>query len=328
MPPPPPPPPLPARALGGPEIPVQRGGKDARETLFEWLRSPDNSYFARSFVNRVWGHYLGVGLVEPVDNFSLANPPSNEKLLDALAKDFSEHKYDIRHLERTILASRVYQLSSAPNETNRLDRNSYSHSFLRPMMAEVVVDVLGSALGVPDDFGADAPPGSHAIEVGSSRVLSKNPAYTFRLFGRPPRTSACDCERSTEPALPQTLYLMADPAVLDKLRAAALPPPKVKGQVAPAVPQVSRLAKLLKSNKTDDEVLEELFLATLSRFPSEAERKYFTAYRAERKVPAVAPADPPRKGKGPQPSGLTEREAVFVDALWALINTREFILNH
>src|SRR5262249_3177006 len=150
-----------------------------------------------------------------------------EKLLDALAKDFIEHKYDIRHLERTVLASRVYQLSSAPNETNRLDRNSYSHSFLRPMMAEVVVDVLGSALGVPDDFGADAPPGSHAIEVGSGRVPSKTPAYTFRLFGRPPRTSACDCERSTEPALPQTLYLMADPAVLDKLRAAALPTPKV-----------------------------------------------------------------------------------------------------
>ena len=175
---------LPAKALGGPVIPLETG-KDARVALFEWMRSPDNPYFARSFVNRVWGHYFGVGLVDPVDNFSLANPPSNDRLLDALAKDFVEHRYDIRRLERTILNSRIYQLSSTMNETNKLDRNNYSHSFLRPMMAEVVVDVLDSALGVPEDFGTDAPPGSRAIEVGSSRVHNANLAYAFRTFGRP-----------------------------------------------------------------------------------------------------------------------------------------------
>src|SRR5205823_2940154 len=112
--------PLAARALGGPPI---KAGKDEdpRVLLFDWMRRPGNPFFARSFVNRVWGHYLGVGLVDPVDNFSLANPPSNEKLLDALARDFVEHHYDIRHMERIVLNSRVYQLSSRMNETNRLD---------------------------------------------------------------------------------------------------------------------------------------------------------------------------------------------------------------
>src|SRR5262249_20575150 len=100
---------LPPKALGGPVIEAEKG-QDPRAVLFDWLHAPDNPFFARSFVNRVWAHYFGVGLVDPVDNFSLANPPSNEKLLNALAKDFVEHRYDIRHLERTVLASRAYQL--------------------------------------------------------------------------------------------------------------------------------------------------------------------------------------------------------------------------
>jgi hypothetical protein len=321
-----PPKPLLPQALGGPVIPLE-SGKDARVTLFEWLRSADNPYFARSFVNRVWGHYFGVGIVDPVDNFSLANPPSNEKLLDALAKDFIESKFDIRRLERTVLLSRVYQLSSTMNETNKLDRNNYSHSFLRPMMAEVTVDVLNSALGVTEDFGNDAPSGCRAIEVGSNRVVAKNAAFAFRLFGRPLRTSNCDCDRASEPALPQTLYLMADQAVLDKLRTTAKAPPRGKGEVAPAVAQEPRLAKLLKSDKSDNEILDELFLATLSRFPSEAERKHFADYIANRKNPAPAPMEPVVKGQPPKII-LTPRESSFVAALWALINTREFILNH
>src|SRR5437660_2711841 len=131
---------LPARALGGPEIPFERG-KDMREVFFQWLRQPDNTFFSRSFVNRIWGHYFGIGLVHPVDDFSLANPPSNAGLLDALAREFIDHNFDIRHMERIILNSRVYQLSSKTNEINKLDKNNYAHSYVRPMMAEVVVDV-------------------------------------------------------------------------------------------------------------------------------------------------------------------------------------------
>ncbi|HKI35329.1 MAG TPA: DUF1549 domain-containing protein [Gemmataceae bacterium] len=281
--------PLPPQCPGGPEVTV-KAGEDPRAQVFEWLRLPDNPWFARAFVNRVWGHYFGVGIVDPVDNFSLANPPSNPKLLDALAKDFLDHKYDIRAIERTVLMSRTYQLASDTNPTNKLDKNNYSHAYLRPMMAEVVVDVLNAALGTTEDFGKDqAPPGARAIEVGSSRVANGNVNYAFRIFGRPPRTTACDCERAMEPGLPQKLYFMVDPGVLTKIRA-----PK------------GRLQQLLDSKKADEEVLEELFLAALSRFPKESDKKVFAEYRARAK----------------------NRADAFTDVVWALVNTREFVLNH
>src|SRR5262249_7846011 len=142
------------RALGGPELQHEKG-KDTREALFDWLRSPENPFFARTSVNGIWGHYLGVGLVHPVDDFSLANPPSNEKLLGALAKEFVDHNFDIRHMERLILNSRTYQLSSRSNDTNKLDKNNYARGYIRPIMAEAVVDVLNSALGVNENWGKD-----------------------------------------------------------------------------------------------------------------------------------------------------------------------------
>jgi hypothetical protein len=280
--------PLPPKCPGGPEVRV-RPGEDPRGQVFEWLRSADNPWFARAFVNRVWGHYFGVGIVEPVDNFSLANPPSNPKLLDALARAFVEHRYDIRALERTVLLSRTYQLASDTNPTNRLDRNNYSHAFLRPMMAEVVVDVINDALGTTEDFGKEqAPPGARAIEVGSSRVAG-NVNYAFRIFGRPPRTTACDCERAMEPALPQKLYFMVDSGVLKKIEA-----------------RDGRLQRLLAGKKSNEQIEEELFLATLSRLPNAREK----ALVAERL----------KEAKG--------RAAAFTDVLWALLNTREFVLNH
>lgn len=275
-------------ALGGPEIKAEKD-QDPRVAVFEWMRREDNPFFARSFVNRVWGHYFGIGIVQPVDDFSQANPPSNPVLLDALAKDFIEHKFDIRHIERTILLSRTYQLSALPNETNRLDRNNFSHSFVRPMMAEVVLDTFNSALGVTESFGPDAPADIRAIEVGASRINNPNVMHIFRIFGRPPRSSACDCERAMEPALPQTLFRMTDPALLAKISA-----------------KDGRLQKLLKSDKSDDELLEEMCLATLSRLPTEKEKKHFAECKATQK----------------------DRTALFTDLLWALVNTREFILNH
>jgi len=294
--------PLPAQALGGPEI-SPKAGEDARVLLFNWLRAADNPFFARSFVNRVWGHYYGVGLVHPVDDFSLANPPSNDKLLNALAREFIDHKFDIRHIERVILNSRTYQLSSRTNDTNKLDKNNFARSYIRPMMAEVVVDVLNTALGTTENFGvpvnrnpkAKGPmtpvlrPNMRAIEFGASQVQSQAVAYAFRVFGRPPRTSACDCERAMDPALPQKLFLMTDPNLLAKFNSPG-----------------SRLQKLLASKMSDEEVLEELFLATLSRLPSADDRKSFADYRND----------------------VDDRRTAFSDTLWALINTREFILNH
>jgi hypothetical protein len=283
--------PLPMQALGGPALEVKPGG-DPRVPLWEWLRDPKNPFFARSFANRVWGHYLGVGVVHPVDDFSLANPPSNARLLDALARDFAESGYDIRKLEKTILLSRTYQLSSTPNETNRFDKNNYARSYVRPLMAEVVVDMLNAALGTAEKWApAEAPAGARAIEVGASRVQNAGVNYVFRVFGRPPRTSACDCERAMDPALPQKLYLLADPNLKAKLDAPG-----------------NRLGALLKEKGDDVEALEELFLATLSRLPTEAEKQTFLDYK-ERK-------------------STKKRRTLFADTLWALINTTEFIFNH
>ncbi|MSQ95240.1 MAG: DUF1549 domain-containing protein [Gemmataceae bacterium] len=278
-----------AKALGGPVIKLVKG-EDPRVELFNWMRSPDNPFFARVLVNRIWAHYTGVGLVQPVDDFSLGNPPSNEKLLDALAKDFIQHKYDFRHIERVILSSRVYNLSAKVNETNKFDNRNYAHAYIRPMIAEAVLDVLNCALGTTEKFGADVKPGVKAVEVGTSQFLQQAQlAYTMRIFGRPPRTTACDCERSMEPALPQKLFLMTDPGLLAKFN-----------------DPTGRLQTLLKSTKTDEEVLEELFLATLSRLPNAKDRQSFAEHRRL----------------------IGTRREALIDTVWALINTREFILNH
>jgi hypothetical protein len=275
---------LPARALGGPEITLDG---DARARLCDWLTAPDNPYFARAFVNRVWAHYFGVGLVMPVDSFSAANPPSNEPLLDALAREFVEHHFDIHHLESVILHSRTYQLSSRPNASNAEDRGNYARAYPRRLMAEVVADALDAALGATEDFGPGLPPRCRAIEAAPNRVQNAHLAMIFRTFGRPARMATCDCERSAEPAVPQTLFLMSDPVLLKKLT-------------------TGRLAKLLAEKKSDGDVIEELFLATLSRPPDEREKSAALAHLRDK----------------------NDRTKAFTDMLWALINTREFILNH
>jgi hypothetical protein len=280
--------PLP-KTLGGDVISV-KSGEDARVKLADWVTAPENPFFARSFVNRAWAHYFGVGLVHPVDDFSLANPPTNARLLDALAQDFIKSGYDIRKLERTILLSRTYQLSWVPNETNKFDKNNYSHAYVRPLMAEQVVDVLNAALGVDERFTGqeEAPAGTKMVEVGSSR-LNSNVAYALRIFGRPPRTTACDCERAMEPALPQTLFRMTDASVLVKFTDAS-----------------GRVQKLAKSKMTDEELVEEAFLSTLSHFPTAEQKADGLKYLKESKNRA---------------EGVT-------DLIWVLVNTREFILNH
>ena len=281
--------PLPPKAIAGPEFTIETG-KDVRADLFAWMRAADNPFFAKSFVNRVWAHYFGAGVVDPVDDFSQANPPTNARLLDALAKDFVESKYDIRKLERTILLSRTYQNSSTPNDTNRLDKNNYARGYVRPMLAEVVVDVVNDALGTQEAFGTDAPAGRRVTDVGSSRLTNANVAYALRIFGRPPRTTACDCERAMEPALPQTLFRMTDPGLLQKMKA-----------------PTNRFNLLLKDRKMSDEaVLEDIFLASLGRFPTATEVDTFHQHRTT----------------------ATDRAEAFADVAWALINTREFILNH
>ncbi len=294
------------KALGGPEMkPIQ--GEDTRVRLAGWLTSPENPFFARSFANRVWAHYFGVGIVHPVDDFSQANPPTNPLLLNALAADFAASGFDVRKLERTILLSRTYQLSAQPNETNAFDKNNFAHSYVRPLMAEQVVDVLNSALGVEEEFRGQPNPttpktavfafplGTKMTEVGAtmlsgnSGINTGNLSYILRIFGRPPRTTACDCERAAEPALPQTLFRMTDPVLMGKITA-----------------NTGRTATLSKKKMADEELVEELFLGTLTRKPTTKEK-----------------ADSVEHLKGTK-----NRAAAVQELTWALINTREFILNH
>jgi hypothetical protein len=272
------------KALGGPEL---ASAGDPRQQFFAWLIDPDNPYFARSFVNRVWAVYFGTGLVDPVDGFSVANPPSNARLLDALAAQFVAHRFDIRELERSVLNSRAYQRSSEPADGNLDDRGNFARAAPRTMMAEVLVDALNQAAGVPGDFGTDAPKGSRAIEIATNRVASHDLARVFRVFGRPARAAICDCERPSEPALPQTLFLMTDTALFEKIRS-------------------GRVKVLAGSDHCNAEAVEELFLATLSRLPDDDE---------------LSSALDRLRTRSDRASGL-------VDVLWALINTREFVLNH
>ncbi len=276
--------PLAPRGLGGPELPA---GGDPRERLFDWLVTPDNPYFARSFVNRVWAVYFGVGIVEPVDGFSVTNPPTNARLLDALAADFVAHGFDIRRLERTVLNSRSYQRTSEPVAGNLDDRRNFARSVPKPMLAEVLVDVLDAALGVVGEFGPDAKKGSRAIEIATNRVASPDLARAFRVLGRPERKSVCDCERPKAPALPQSFFLMTDGPLLAKLKA-------------------GRVRVLAGSDQCDAEAVEELFLAALSRPPAWDEvRSALDHFRSS-----------------------PDRASGLADVLWALINTREFVLNH
>jgi len=174
--------------------------------------------------------------------------------------------------------------------TNRFDKNNFSHAYIRPLMAEQVVDVLNAALGVEERFTGqeEAPLGTKMVEVGASR-LNSSVAYALRIFGRPPRTTACDCERAMEPALPQTLFRMTDNTVLAKF-----------------TDRNGRVAKLAASRLTPEQLAEEVFLATLSRFPTPEEKAEAVNHLQQTK----------------------NRADAITDLMWALVNTREFILNH
>jgi len=226
----------------------QRQDSDIREALARWMTRTDNPFLARAFVNRVWKHYMGRGLVEDVDDFRVTNPPTNPALLDALAADFSKSGYDIKRLIRRILNSRTYQLSAAPNESNRKDSINYSRYYMRRLMAETLTDAIAQATGVPDKF-AGYPPGTRAMQVysGSSYMLS--------TFGRLNRDIIC--ERDTQPDIVQTMHLISGDSIQKKLTAPG-----------------SAIAKW--STMPDEEIAEAVFLRTLSRYPSLREKEAVT----------------------------------------------------
>lgn len=261
------------------EIPEQ---VDPRRVLADWLMSPDNPFFARAAANRVWANFFGRGLVEPVDDFRISNPCTNPALLDALARDFAKHKYDLKHLMRTIMQSRLYQVSSTPNASNLADTKNFSRAYRRRLPAEVLLDAVDEATGVPSSFEA-MPAMSRAVQAWSYKIDS----HFMDAFGRPNSSSDCPCERDTHMSVVQSLHLMNSKDLQAKLSHA-------KG----------RARQLAQSPKSSQEIVTELYLATLNRFPTTDELEDAGAAFQE------------------------SREAGCEDVLWALLNSAEFVFNH
>jgi hypothetical protein len=260
------------------------GDEDRRESFARWLTAPDNPFFAKVEVNRMWGHLLGRGVVEPVDDFRDSNPPSSAALLDHLAKDFVQHGFDRKHTMRTILNSRTYQLSSRKNDFNRMDTKYFSHATTRLLSAEQLLDAICRVTGVAEKF-AGLPEGTRATQLPSPDVDN----YFLKVFGQPARETACQCERSSDSNLSQALQMINGPLVHSKVR-----------------DEKNRLRTLVTGGKSDNDVVGELYLAALSRPPSEAElgaaSKHITA-------------------SGDRMRGLE-------DVCWALLNANEFLFQH
>ncbi len=241
------------KPLGGPEADYIRG-EDPRQRLADWMTQPENPFFAKAITNRLWAHFLGVGLVEAVDDLRVTNPPSNPALLDALAQDFVTHKFDLKHLIRTIMSSQTYQLSSAPTPDNEKDRQNYARYFPRRLPAEVLSDAVDAATGSAERFGG-FPAGTRAIDLPDEAISS----YFLDVFGRSQRETACECERSKAPNLAQVLHLMNSPETQHKVAN-------------------GRVGTLLNEKKTDEEITRELFLWAFARLPKPEEKDAVMGY--------------------------------------------------
>lgn len=266
------------------QAPAADGTPDPRDALAAWITGPENPYFARVAVNRVWAEVMGRGLVEPVDDLRATNPPRNGPLLEALADDFRAHGFDQKHLLRTILGSYVYGLSSTPNERNVSDTRNFSRHYRQRPRAEVLLDAVCDITGIPERFDA-APPGARA----NTQWTVRGDSLFLDTFGRPDPNLDPPCERDAGTSVVQALHLMNAPDLHAKV-----------------VDDKALAATLAASEKSPDEIAEELYLRVYSRFPDEAE-----------------------KGLAREILGGSEdakaRRAAVEDLLWALLNTPEFV---
>ena len=223
-------------------------GKDRRKVLAEWLASPKNPYFARNLVNIVWAHFLGRGIIEPVDDVRISNPPANPELLDELAKRFTEYNYDFKKLVADICKSRTYQLSSQPNETNKLDTKNYTRAGIRRIRAEVLLDTISQVTETKNKFQG-LPLGARAVQIADGNVNT----YFLTTFGRAKRDTVCSCEVIMEPNLSQALHLLLGETVNSRI---------AQGGV---------VARMLKEGRTPEQITEELYIRCFSRKPTSAE---------------------------------------------------------
>jgi mono/diheme cytochrome c family protein len=270
--------------LGGPRPDL--AGQSRRTAVANWLASPDNPWFAPNVVNVVWAHFLGVGIVDPVDDVRVSNPPSNPELLKALAEKFVAYNYDFKKLVRDICTSRTYQLSTATNATNDTDTRNFSHAMIRRVRAEVLLDCVSQVTATPNKFKG-LPLGARAVQIADGNTSN----YFLTTFGRATRATVCSCEVKMEPNLSQALHLLNGDSTHQRV---------IQGKLVPT---------LLAEKKTPAEVIEHLYLTTLTRPPSPGERDNLLEVVAKEKDPAKI------------------RE-VLEDIFWALLNSKEFIFNH
>ena len=273
--------------LGGEQPDVN--GKDRRQILAKWLASPDNPYFARNLANMVWGHFFGKGIVDPVDDVRISNPPVNPELLDALGQKFQEYHYDFKHLVRDICTSRTYQTAAETNETNEGDDRNFSHSMIRRMRAEVLLDVLSEITETKEKFRG-LPLGARAVEIADGNTSD----YFLRTFGRASRETVCSCEVKMEPNLSQALHLLNGQTVHRKIE------------------QSQVVGQMLKDKKSPDEIVEELYLRCFGRKPTPDE------------LTAIGAAMPKEDDK----NKAQDTKKVLDDVFWALLNSEEFMFNH
>ncbi|WP_425618847.1 DUF1549 and DUF1553 domain-containing protein [Anatilimnocola sp. NA78] len=349
-----------ARVLGGETMDLN-SVEDARQPLMDWMRSPNNPYFAKAFVNRVWASYFNVGIVEPPDDLSLANPPSNRKLLDYLAKGFIEHEFNMKWLHREILASDTYQRSWQPNETNAKDERNFARAVPRRMPAEVAYDAIAIATA-SDAKAAEARTAlkGRAINIATSSArIQGNQAGTanfgLQVFGRSTRESNCDCDRSMDASLLQTVYLQNDSSVLTAIGGGKdtwidqikLKQTKLRDGTDPSkvdldreLPRMKVRLERAKKEKNKEQVarIEE----RIAELKKAGDAKKVVAEQPEGvnvdPVTLVRQAYLRTLSRQPTDDEIARCQQFLADSssplegakglLWTLINTKEFIVNH
>ncbi len=275
----------PPRLLGSTEPLNLAPGRDPREILAEWLRQPENPFFARAIVNRYWKHLFGRGLIEPEDDLRASNPPTHPELLDALADDFIRHGFDLKRLVRLLATSRAYERSSEPNRWNTLDRQAYSRFLPRRLPAEVLLDAIDTVTGSSEMF-AGLPRGTRAVQLPDDGF--DTPGRFLSVFGRPKRESVCECERNSEASLTQSLHLLNSPEIERKISASD-----------------GRAARWVVDPRPDAEKIDELYRIALARLPTVEERGACLEHLAYRRC------------EGRLKQG-------YEDWIWSVINLKEF----
>jgi hypothetical protein len=270
--------------------------RDRREHLAQWVTSPTNPYFAKALVNRVWANYMGRGLVEMVDDLRATNPATNEPLLNALADHFVQSGYDVKQLIRLIMSSSAYQRTAVALAANAADDRFYSHYLVKRMSAEVLLDAVSQVTGASTEF-PDYPKGMRALQLPDNNVTS----YFLNAFGRPAREFTCECERTEEANVTQTLHLANGKTLNDKLKA--------KDNV---------LGRWIGENLSDDEIVDRVYLSALSRLPIPAEKNSL--------LPALAEAG--NLPEADEAARTAARREALEDLLWAVLTSKEFLFVH